>query len=239
MSSRSDLRLEWCSREAANYAVKHWHYSRSMPAGKVVTVGVWESGKYIGAVIFSRGSNKAIGQKFGLGQTECVELARVALTKHETPVSRIVAIACRMLKRQSPGLRCVVSFADPHEGHVGAIYQAGNWSYVGEGGTADGRVRPYAKGGRIYHWRSVARWLVAHGYSGTVKGAEEHGFTPLEHIPKHKYLMPLDDAMRAQIEPLRKPYPKRPKQATTSAQEASGGAAPTRTLQTSEATLVP
>ena len=30
---------------------------------------------------------------------------------------------------------------------------------------------------------------------------------------KHRYLMPLDGEMRKQIEPLGKPYPKRPKQA--------------------------
>jgi RNA processing factor Prp31 len=32
-------------------------------------------------------------------------------------------------------------------------------------------------------------------------------------LGKHRYLMPLDDEMRKRIEPLRKPYPKRPKQA--------------------------
>ena len=32
---------------------------------------------------------------------------------------------------------------------------------------------------------------------------------------KHRYLMPLDDEMRAKIAPLAKPYPKRPKQAMT------------------------
>jgi len=48
---------------------------------------------------------------------------------------------------------------------------------------------------------------------------------------KIRYLMPLDDEMRKQIEPLRKPYPKRDKQAIGSYQEHSGGAAPTVTLQ--------
>ena len=33
--------------------------------------------------------------------------------------------------------------------------------------------------------------------------------------PKYKYFMPLDDEIRKQIEPLRKPYPRRPKQAMT------------------------
>jgi hypothetical protein len=55
--------------------------------------------------------------------------------------------------------------------------------------------------------------------------------TRVETPGKHKYLMPLDDAMRAQIKPLRKPYPKRAKQASAGDQSVSGGAAPTCTLQ--------
>jgi hypothetical protein len=43
--------------------------------------------------------------------------------------------------------------------------------------------------------------------------------------------MPLDDEMRKRIEPLRKPYPKRDKQAIGGDQPHSGGAAPTVTLQ--------
>ena len=35
----SVLRLDWCSHDAAKYAVEHYHYSRSMPAGKTVKVG--------------------------------------------------------------------------------------------------------------------------------------------------------------------------------------------------------
>jgi hypothetical protein len=50
---------------------------------------------------------------------------------------------------------------------------------------------------------------------------------------KHRYLMPLDDAMREQIEPLRQPYPKRVRSAdsgTSGDQPEGGGATPTRTL---------
>jgi hypothetical protein len=51
---------------------------------------------------------------------------------------------------------------------------------------------------------------------------------------KHRYLYPLDAAMRAQIEPLRKPYPKRASEASSDAPPAQGGedgAAPILTLQ--------
>src|SRR5688500_6166428 len=115
------LRLDWCSHTAAMFACKAWHYSRSLPTPPLVRVGVWERGAFVGCVLFSRGANKHLGSAFGLGQTEVAELLRVALREPETPVSRIVSVAVRMLRRHCPGLRLVVSFADPEQGHVGAI----------------------------------------------------------------------------------------------------------------------
>lgn len=47
--------------------------------------------------------------------------------------------------------------------------------------------------------------------------------------------MPLDDAMRAQIAPLAKPYPKRAKDQAASYPDALGGETPTRALQIDEA----
>src|SRR5262245_48694325 len=75
-SRRVELKLDWCSFEAATYAVKHWHYSRSMPATKTVKIGVWEDDKFIGAVIFAWGSNQYLGRMFGLKMLETAELCR-------------------------------------------------------------------------------------------------------------------------------------------------------------------
>lgn len=65
-----------------------------------------------------------------------------------------VAIAVRLLRRQCPGLRVIVSFADPAEGHVGAIYQAAGWVYLGQTEPSsvfvDGR-------GRRWHPRMVSQ----------------------------------------------------------------------------------
>jgi len=51
----------------------------------------------------------------------------------------------------------------------------------------------------------------------------KHSDPAVQKVPagdKHKYLMPLDDDMRARILPLAKPYPKRAKQAMTDDQSA-------------------
>jgi hypothetical protein len=181
-----------------------------MPSGKMVKIGAWELGKYIGAVVFSRGTNQHIAKPFGLSQQSVVELTRVALSGHVTQVSRIVAIAIKTLCRNNPGLKLIVSFADTRMGHAGTIYQAGGWVYTGTG-TDDKRCQAYRKDGIVYQWRSVCADLGKKSIKRTISGAVSDGYEPLGFYPKHRYLMPLDAEMRARVLPLSKPYPKRPK----------------------------
>jgi len=228
MTDKPMLKLDWCSYEAAKYAVEHWHYSHDIPAGKTAKIGAWENGIFIGCVVYSLGANKYIGNPYGLVQTEVCELTRIALSKHITQTSKIVSITIKMLKKQSPGLRLIVSYADSNQGHHGGIYQASNWLYCGSIESDGGQLI----NGEIVHRRTVyARygrqdidWLRKHV-------APDACYVKVK--PKHKYLMPLDDAMRKQIEPLRKPYPKRGRGETDNApqsNEETGGASPTRPL---------
>ena len=228
MSSRPELRLDWCSHEAAKYAVEHWHYSGVLPCPPQVFVGVWEAGQFVGCVVFSRGAAQHIGRPFGVEQTEVCELTRVALrSAHAAPVSRVVAVALRLLRQKEPGLRLVVSYADPGHQHHGGIYQAGNWLYLGKKSDT---VEFLAPDGKQWHGRMVSatgRKLV-YGQSRPVWRRDQ--CEPVTCEGKHKYAMPLDDAMRQQLLSLAKPYPKREKQGS-GVPTPSGGAAPTLTLQ--------
>ncbi len=127
----SNLRLAWCAHESAVAACKAWHYSKSMPAAKTAKVGVWEDGEFIGVVVFGMGATRHLVRPFGFKPWQGCELCRVALNRHKAPVSKIVAIALRMVKAKYPGLHVVISFADPAQGHYGGIYQAMNWVYLG------------------------------------------------------------------------------------------------------------
>jgi len=176
----------------------------------LVKCGVWESGEFIGVVLFSRGASRNLMRPYGLQQEQGCELTRVALRAHLTPVSRIVAIAIRMMHRQNPGLRLVISFADANQGHVGGIYQAGNWIYSG---LTNKKIEYETAGGKRLHSRQVSR-------NGSIKQFGEYTTAPkvadckrIYCEGKHRYLMPLDADMRAQLLPLALPYPKRPKHA--------------------------
>ena len=97
MNSSSELRIDWATPEAAKYACEKWHYSKCTPKSKVVRFGVWESGKFIGVVLFGSGACPWLGTAYGLNQTQVCELTRIALTNHKTPVSRIMAIILKKL----------------------------------------------------------------------------------------------------------------------------------------------
>lgn len=116
-----------------------------------------------------------------------------------------MAIALKMLKRAMSGLRLVVSFADPEHGHVGGIYQAGGWTYAGRSMASD----EYIVNGKRWHGRALRHEKPAHLTTKQAAALLDPNFQTIKGASKYRYLYPLDDAMRAQIAPLAKPYPKR------------------------------
>lgn len=178
-----------CSGEAAHFAVMNWHYSQAMPIGKLVRFGVWEADQFIGAVLYGRGASPALGRPYGLTQSQCCELVRVALTTHHAPVSQIVASSLRALRDTNPGMRLVVSFADPEQGHQGTIYQAGGWLYAGMSSSSS---EVYYQG----KWQHT-RMLRPTGWGSVPRIAQlpkqqQDALPRRSRRGKHRYLMPLD-----------------------------------------------
>lgn len=207
--SKNNLKVDWASHEAAVFACKNWHYSKSIPVGKLVKVGVWEFDKFIGAVLFARGANMNMLSPYGLQPDEGCELVRVALKEHFTPVSRIMAIAIKFLRLKSPSLRLIVSYADLDAGHHGGIYQATNWIY--EGIVNKGSLSAFIVHGKKTHKKTIH----SKGVKGSIVEVRKHLDPNAQEFRtkgKHKYLMPLDKQMAEQIKPLAKQYPKRAKE---------------------------
>jgi len=227
-----NLHVDLCSYKAAEFAVTHWHYSKSMPASKTFKVGAWEDDRFIGVVIFSWGTQRFLGRMFGLEMTQCVELTRVALkSDHQAPVSRVLAIAIKFLKKHNPGIECIVSYADCDQNHHGGIYQACNFYYLGlveqNGGTPRLKIR-----GKVMHGRTVGSkyghqaldWIRSH-----VDPNAEKVFTK----GKHKYAYPLSRRVREICEASKQEYPRRAASIGDDAainQIAEGGSTPTAAL---------
>jgi hypothetical protein len=192
-------------------------------------LGVWESGRFIGAVVFAWGANRHLAGEYGLRMTECAELCRIALNAHVTPVTRIISIAIKMLKREMPGIRLLVSYADMNQGHEGKIYQASNWYYVGQTGYEAGIML----NGKLTHRRTINS---KYGTSDVdwLRQRIDPAAERYEGKPKFKYLLPLDDEITQRVKSLSKPYPKRAASrdiAAPDSQSGEAGEAPSAALQ--------
>lgn len=200
-----DLKVDFCDHKAAKWAVEHWHYSKTMPTPPVIKIGVWEDKKFIGCILFSRGSNNKLGKPYGLKIIEVCELTRIALANHANTVSKILSLALKILQRKEKFLRLIVSFADPEQGHYGGIYQATNWIYTGQSEDYD-KFRDIT--GRVWHPRQVSATGYKKQYGEYRRVPSINQCERVRVAGKHRYLYPLDRAMRRQIQSLAKPYPK-------------------------------
>lgn len=198
------IQIAGVDHKTAQYAVMNFHYSQQMPIGKLIKFGVWENDKFIGAVLYGRGSSPVLGAAYDLEQTEVCELVRVALSKHQAPVSQIVSLTMKQLKIDNPKMRLIVSFADSRQNHHGGIYQAMNWIYTGKSTEA----KEYFYQGKWYHQRMIGKT----GFGGDtvlskLSDEEKKNLIVRKIDGKYRYLYPLDKQIRRKIVKLALPYP--------------------------------
>lgn len=211
----TNFRLDFTTYEAAKYSVENWHYSRCLPSGKLIKIGVWENSKFIGCIIFSSGANPNIGAPYCLNQQQVCELTRVALTKHSNQVSKFLSVALILLRKKCPSLKLIVSYADPEQDHHGGIYQATNWIY--EGITKPETHYISDKGFRIH-----SKTIRTRGKGFSTKLKKEGKITTVKTY-KYKYIYPLEKELKERLKCLSKPYPRKKCSGSTSVHHSEGG----------------
>ena len=111
-----------------------------------------------------------------------------------------------MLKKKDPGLCILISYADANQGHLGDIYQAGNWIYTG----VSARVPLFRdKSGKFIHDRACSVSGYKRQFGAVKKVPKRENLIRIDQLPKWRYFYALNDDMRKRILPLAKPYPKR------------------------------
>jgi GNAT superfamily N-acetyltransferase len=114
------LHIAPCSREAARWALRKWHFTADFPKTMYHSYGVWEDDAPVGVITYSPPAMGVNVQKFfGLKVGELIELSRVALGPHKTPTSRIIAIATKLFLKRNPAVQILVTYCNPEIGHSG------------------------------------------------------------------------------------------------------------------------
>lgn len=179
------MRLTKANSKAIKYAIMHWHYSRSVPSVSLAYNVYNDNDEWCGVVAYGIGANNNIAKAYNLGQGEVVELVRVALNGKQKTTSQAVAISLKLLKKDAPLVKLVVSYADTAQGHEGTIYKASNWDYVGDS-MAESAIDP--ADGKVKHTRTL------HSIYGSVKGFER-----VKDKPKKKFVYYIDKTLKGKI----------------------------------------
>ena len=181
------------------------HYLHSLPGGTQLAFGVFLDARLLGALTLGVGPFNSHSLVDGARPSDCLTLTRLCLSD-ELPwnsESRVLGVVLRYLRIHTP-LKFLISYADPAQGHLGTIYQATNWAYIG----LSQAMPLYDVGdGRPRHSRSLAHTYGTH----SVKHFSSHG-VDLRLVPqsrKHRYVYFLDHQWRSRLKSQALPFPKR------------------------------
>lgn len=164
--------------------------------------------EFCGVIIYSSGANRNAASPFNLMQGEVAELVRVALNGKQESTSKALSISLKLLKKKCPLVKMVFSYSDLDQNHVGTLYQATNWIYLGlfeqgKKGTAKMLIK-----GKLMHMKSV----YSKGWKQQIDWIKQNIDKNAELVyptGKHKYLYIFDKELKKVWAEKSMPYPKK------------------------------
>lgn len=168
------------------------HYTHSIPSGK--SYYFYHDGAI---VIFAIPANPHVS-RFLTGECNRVwDLARLwAPDGHRhNLLTEAIAVTTRELRRLEPHCLALVSYADPDAGHMGGVYRAASWLYLGRTEqrawqTPDGQIIPRRK---------------FHSGNSHINKAEIEalGYVEVRRAGKYRFVRGLTKRMRRRLAKLR------------------------------------
>lgn len=198
------VQLSLANIEAVRYACLNYHYAKRVPIS-TVAFNVYENEEWCGTIVYGYGANPHIASIYDKFPGQVLELVRMALNGKQSSTSECLSASLKEMKKRCPTVDLIVSYADMDEEHVGVIYQATNWIYVGL--MNEGSKSSYVIHGEKMHPRSVgAKW---NSNLEWLRLNVDPKATQLTTEGKHKYLYPLNKKMRRKVKGLHEPYPRK------------------------------
>lgn len=119
-------------QEAKQYIIQN-HYSHRLAPGVKVALGFFYKSELVTAVVYSCPIGRLVTKMLHVNYDNCLELVRL-FSKDGLPKnteSYCIGQSFVYLKNKYPQYKYLISYADPNYGHIGYIYQATNWKYLG------------------------------------------------------------------------------------------------------------
>jgi hypothetical protein len=195
-------------------AIVTGHYSGVMPdACQEAFAAYTATGLLAAAVAYGPGGNSATFNAIipGTNNKDAREMIR-AWCHPDSPkntASFVISKTLRMLPKQ---VRLVVTFADTGQQHLGTIYQALNFRYLGKSseGTRyvdSSGIEVTSRLANVYRMRNLQRF----GHMTLKQIREELGWTPVVSHPKHRYAIGVGiqrHHINSILDKISHPYPK-------------------------------
>lgn len=167
--------------QAKEYIIKN-HYSHGCHNRPSPCYGLFEEDELIGVLMFATPCSERVrasvfGSQYKDSVTELHRLHILDVTPKNTE-SWFISRCLKLLKRDKPQIKAVISFSDLTEGHSGTIYKATNAFRIGQTGNATFYID---ENGRLRHPRQC-------GVNITKDMAKEKGWQAVKRSGKNRYL---------------------------------------------------
>ena len=167
--------------KAKEYIIKN-HYSHGCHNRPSPCYGLFDKEKMIGVLMFATPCSERVrASVFGEQYKDCVtELHRLHILDFtpKNTESWFISRCLKLLKKDKPQIKAVLSFSDLTVGHSGVIYKATNAYRVGQTSTSTFYLD---ENGRLRHPRQC-------GINITKEMAKEKGWSPVKRGSKNRYL---------------------------------------------------
>ena len=146
MGRAKEIKIKVIPSKLANQFVKKWHYSGKVVPNSNLHFGAFLDNALHGVMSFGPSINKkgTINLVEGTGWNEFIELNRMAFDDYlpRNSESRCIAIAIKLLKKNAPHIKWIISFADGTQCGDGTIYRASGFKLVGIAKNTALRINP-------------------------------------------------------------------------------------------------
>lgn len=191
------MKLTKANSKAIKYACKNFHYSKSVPTIQYAYNVYNNNNEWCGVIIYGGGANNNLAKSFNLKNGEVLELERVALNGKQEQTSKAVALSLKLLHKENPIVKVIVSYADHRQKHVGTIYKATNWLFMGITKTSDTQ---YYYNGKWTHQRTID--------GKANKNYLKKILPKRQNSNKFKYIYCFDKQLKNEYDKIKKEYPK-------------------------------
>lgn len=135
MASVKEIKLGIIPAPTANAFIKKHHYSGKVVNNSILHFGAFMDGKLHGVMSFGPSTDKSKIQPLvaGTGWNEFMELNRMAFDDYlpRNSESYCISKAMKLIKKNAPQIKWIVSFADGCSCGDGTIYRASNFVLTG------------------------------------------------------------------------------------------------------------